>query len=270
MGNLQEQLLGMLDNLVQATIDWTPKILLGLVLVLLAFAVAKIVEKVLRTLLVRMRFDSLLERVGIDQLLQRVGIRQEINQFVPRLVYFLLLFLFAKTAADSLNLVAISDAIGAFMAYLPNLIAAILIIILGSAAAQFAGQAVTAAGLNAGIDFAPALGRLVAGVLLFVLGLMAVAQLKIDTEIIRLVTAALLAGIALAFGLSFGLGSREITRNVMAGFYARKTFRIGEELEIAGEKGTLTAITPTQTILERDERIIAIANSAFLDQVAKQ
>ncbi len=270
MADLQEQLVGMLNGMVQGVIDWTPKILLGIVLVLAALAVAKLIEKILRTLLTRMKFDALLERVGIDQALQKIGIRQEINQFVPRLVYFLLLFLFAKTAADYIGMVAISDAIGAFMSYLPNLIAALLIMILGSAAAQFAGNAVSAAAANAGIDFASSLGRLVSGVLLFVLGLMAIAQLKVETEIIRLVTAAVLAGAALAFGLSFGLGSREITRNIIAGFYARKTFQVGEEIEVAGERGMLTSITPTQTILEQQGRTVAVANSIFLEQVVKQ
>ncbi len=243
---------------------------MGVVLVLLAFVVAKLIEKVLRTLLVRLRFDALLERVGIDQLLAKIGIRQELDQLLPRIAYFLLLFLFAKTAADSLGLVAVSDAIGAFMAYLPNVIAALLIIVLGSAAAQFAGGAVSSAAANAGVDFAPALGRLVSGVLFFVLGIMAVAQLKIETEIIRLVTAAVLAAFALAFGLSFGLGSREITRNILAGFYARRTFRVGEEMEIAGERGTLASISSTQTILEQKDRIIAVSNSTFLEQVVKQ
>lgn len=270
MANIMEQLQGLLDDLVQGLITWTPKLLLAIVLVLLALAVAKIVEKVLRTLLVRLRFDALLERVGIDQALQKIGLRQELNYILPRVVYFLLLFLFAKTAADSLGLVAISDAIGAFMAYLPNLIAALLIIILGGAASQFAGSTVAAAAANAGIDFGPALGRMVTGVLLFVLGIMAVAQLKIDTEIIRLVTGAVLAAFALAFGLSFGIGSREITRNIIAGFYARRMFRVGEEMEIAGERGVLTAITPTQVILDQKGRTVAVANTVFLEQVVKQ
>ncbi len=75
---------------------------------------------------------------------------------------------------------------------------------------------------------------------------------------------------ALGFGLSLGLGTREITRNILAGFYARKVFRIGEEMEIAGERGTLKAITPTQTLLERDNRTIAVANSVYLEDPVKQ
>jgi small-conductance mechanosensitive channel len=99
---------------------------------------------------------------------------------------------------------------------------------------------------------------------------MAIAQLRVDTDIIRIVTTCALAGVALAFGLSFGLGTREITRNIIAGFYARKVFRIGEPLEIRGERGVLEGITPTQTLLRVDERLVVISNSAFLDEIARQ
>ena len=270
MQTFGEQLLGVLNDILRSIVTWTPKILVGIALVLLALGVAKVVEWIVRSLLVRLRFGALVERVGVDRALHKIGVRQSVNSLIPRVVYFLLLFLFAKTAADALGLTAISDAIGAFMAYLPNLIAALLILIVGSAAAQLAGRAVTAAARNSGIAFAVSLGRLTSGVLLYVLGVMALAQLQIDIEIIRLFTMALLGGLALAFGLSFGLGSREITRNIIAGFYARKIFRIGKELEVAGEKGRLTSITPTQVLLEQGDRLVAISNSTFLEQVVKQ
>lgn len=75
---------------------------------------------------------------------------------------------------------------------------------------------------------------------------------------------------AVAFGLSFGLGTRDVTRNILAGFYARKILRIGEKVEIAGQQGILKAITPTHTLIQSDERTITIANSNFLDQISKQ
>jgi hypothetical protein len=65
---------------------------------------AKLVERVLRALLVRVRFDSILEQAGIDKSLHRFGIRQSLKVVLPRFAYFLLLFLFAlfaRTAADA-------------------------------------------------------------------------------------------------------------------------------------------------------------------------
>ena len=270
LAQVTEQLVATYQGVVDSLISWTPRVLLAVVLLVAALVVAKVVERVLRSLMTRLRFDSVVERVGIDRAMQRIGIRESLNQVVPRIVYYLLLILFAKTAADSMGLAAISDAIGAFMAYLPNIVAALLIMVLGSTAAQFAGRAVTEAGTNAGIEFAASLGSVVSGTLMFVLGIMAVSQLQIDTEIIRVVTSAVLAGMALAFGLAFGLGSRDVTRNILAGFYARKTFEMGAELEVLGEKGDLMAITPTQTLLRQGERTVAVSNAVFLDEVVKQ
>ena len=267
---IREQFLTTYQGVVDSLIAWTPTILLAILLFFSALIVAKLVEKILRTVMVRLRFDALIEKVGIDQAIQRLGMRESLNVVIPRIVYYLLLFLFARTAADSMGLTAISNAIGSFMAYLPNIVAALLILILGSAAAQFAGRAVAEAAGNSGIEFASSLGGVVSGLLLFVLGIMAVSQLQIDTEIIRVVTTAVLAGMALAFGLTFGLGSRDITRNILAGFYARKTFDIGRELEVRGERGELKSITPTQTLLDQDGRVVAVANSVFLEEVVKQ
>lgn len=267
---IREQLLATYQGVVESLIAWTPKVLLAVILFISALVVAKVVERILRSVMTRLRFDAMVEKVGIDQAIQKLGMRESLNVVIPRIVYYLLLFLFAKTAADSMGLTAISAAIGSFMAYLPNIVAALLILILGSAAAQFAGRAVAEAAGNSGIEFASSLGGMVSGLLLFVLGIMAISQLQIDTEIIRVVTTAVLAGMALAFGLTFGLGSRDVTRNILAGFYARKTFEIGKEMEVKGERGELKSITPTQTLLQQDGRVVAVANSVFLEEVVKQ
>lgn len=244
-----------------------PRVVLGLVLVLLAFVVAKAVEIALRVVFRRLRFDQLLARVGIDRTLGRIGVREPLNLVVPRLAYYLTLFLFVRTAADGLGLRAVSEAMGTFLGYLPNLGAAVLILVLGGVFAQFAGRAVAEAGRNSGIDFADSLAGVVSGLIMFVLGVMALGQLRIDTEIVRIVTICLLCGLSLGFGLSFGLGSRDVTRSIIAGFYARKIFQTGDTLEIRGRRGVLRSITPTQTILEHEGGLLAVGNGVFLDEL---
>lgn len=137
-----------------------PKVAIGILLIIAGLAQAKLIEILMRFVLVRVRFDSLVERAGMDKALQRIGLRQQLNIFIPRLVYFLILLLLARTATDALGLVAISNAIGAFFEYLPNIIAALLLLILGSTVGQFAGQMVTQSAENSGLDFAGALGKL--------------------------------------------------------------------------------------------------------------
>ncbi len=260
---LMTQLIETYRGLLTSIIAALPRVLTGIVLVVVAFLIAKIVERVLRFVLTRLKFDDLLGRVGMDSSLQKMGVTQSLNVALPRVVFYLLLFLFAQSAAQALGLQAISDAIGGFLAYLPNVVAALLLVIVGSLGGQFAGSATSRAAREAGIDYAGALGNLVSMLILFIAGIMALSQLKIHTDIIRLVTLCTLAGLALAFGLSFGLGTRDITRNIVAGFYARTIFRTGEEIEIRGERGVLKAITPTQALIEREDRTVVFSNGTF-------
>jgi Conserved TM helix/Mechanosensitive ion channel len=267
---MKEKLVESFLNLVNSIVTAAPKVVVAIVLIAVGLIVAKVIEIVLRMILVRVRFDSLMEKAGIDKALHRIGLRQQLNQFLPRLVYFLVIFLLAKTATDALGLVAISNAIGAFFEYLPNIVAALLLLILGSTVGQFAGQMVEQSAQNSGLDFAPALGRMVSGLIMFVVAMMAIGQLKIDTEMVRIVTSFILGGAAIAFGLSFGLGTRDIIRNMVAGFYARKFLEVGKNLEVAGQRGVLRAITATHAILESDGQDVSVSNATFLDQVSKQ
>jgi hypothetical protein len=267
---MKDKLVQAFSSLMDSIIVAVPKIAMGLVLIAAALLLAKMIEKVLRYTLTKIRFDSLVGKAGIDRALQRLGIRQELTVQIPRLVYFLVLLLFAKTAVDALGLVAISGAIGAFFGYLPNIIAALVLLILGSTVGQFAGQTVAQSAASSGIEFAPALGKLISGLIFFVCAMMAVAQLKIDTDIVRIVTSFLLGGAALAFGLSFGLGTRGIVRNLAAGFYARKLLVVGKPLEVAGQQGVLRAITATHVIIESEGRDTTISNETVMEQIARQ
>lgn len=269
--SLGGQLLKTYQNALSSAVAATPRVMTGLILAVVALILAKLVENVLRAMLLRLRFDDILGRAGIDKSLQRVGVRQSLTFVLPRIAYFLLLLLFAQTGSEGLGLHAIAGAISAFMAYLPNVIAAFLLLVIGSAVGQFAGNSVAEAARNSGIDYAASLGSMVSALILFVVGIMALAQLKINTDIIRIVTLCFLSGLALAFGLSFGLGTRDVTRNIIAGFYARKIFRAGEPMEIRGERGILKAITPTQTLLETEQhQTVAISNSVYLEETVRQ
>lgn len=267
---MREKLVQSFVGLAESIVTAAPKVVVGIVFIVAGLTAAKLIERVLRFTLTRLRFDQLMQRAGIDRALYRIGLRQQLNVFIPRLVYFLVLFLLAQTAADTLGLAAISGAIAAFFSYLPNIVAALLLLILGTSLGQFAGQMVEESARNSGLDFAPSLGRLVSGLIVFVVSMMAIAQLKIDTEMVRIVTTLVLGGAALAFGLSFGLGTRDVIRNIAAGFYARKFLEVGQPLEISGQQGVLQEINATHVILLSEGRRISIANGTVMDSIGRQ
>ncbi len=268
--SLQSALNSVLESLTASVAGFLPKALTALAVFLVGFILAKIAAKTIKTVFEKLRLNDLLQRIGLTETLERFGLQETPGYLLSRLVYYLILALFIQSAAESVGLAAVADAMTAFFNYLPNLLAAALILLIGMIIAQFASGAVTSSARNSGVEFAPILGRAVSSLIVFLAVLMAVTQLKIDTEIIMSVVLILLAGGSLALALTFGLGSRDITRNLIAGFYARKIFEPGEKIEIHGREGVLAGITPVHALLEEEGRMTTIPNSVFLEEAVRQ
>ena len=268
--SLKTALASVLDHLSEALAGFVPRALTALVVFLLGLLLAKLAARGIRSLFSRLKIDDLLDRVGFTAVLKRFGLRDAPGVVLSRLVYYLLILLFTQSAAQAVGLTAVSDAIASFFSYLPSLFAAFIVLLIGMMISQFAGGAVTRSARDSGIEFAPVLGRGVAALILFVVGIMAVSQLRIDTRVIHMVVQLLLGGVALALALSFGLGTRDVTRNMVAGFYARKIFIVGEEIELDGQSGMLVGITALQALIERDGRTISVPNHVFIEQSVRQ
>lgn len=243
-----------------------PRLVLGVVVTVVLLLAAKLVRHLTAMACRHGQVDRLSASLGLEGLVARLGVRQPASTWIPGLVYAGTLLLFAQTGATILGLTPIADSIRALFSYVPSILAAVAVLLAGSAAAAFAGQAVRHTAEDSGIDLAPTLGSLTSTLVLLVTGIMALSQLRIDTDTIRIVTVCVLGGIALAFGLSLGLGSRDITRNMIAGFYARKVLRPGDIVRVGEHEGVLVTITPTQTViaLPADEEV-AVSNGAFLE-----
>jgi len=268
--SLRNALTDVLSSLSGAVADFLPRALTALVVVLFGLLLAKLAQKAIRTAFERLKINDLLDRVGVQDLIRQLGLQEPAGHLLGKLVYWLLMLLFLQSGAQAVGLAAVADSITAFFAYLPNLLAALIVVMIGMLAGRFAGGAVTRSARDSGVEFAPLLGRLVSALIIFVAGLMAVTQLRIDTEVIRSVVLVLLAGASLALALTFGLGTREITRNMVAGFYARKLFKPGDRIEIAGRSGTLAGISPVQVIIEEDGGMTTVPNKVFLEEAVRQ
>jgi hypothetical protein len=257
------------DSLVASVADMVPRFLVAIVVIILGLIVAKIAERTIKLMFERLKIDALLERAGLVGALRRLGLTGSPGRLLARTVYFLLIILFTQSVCRAVGLDAVADAIGAFFAYMPNLVAAFLVLVLGMIVSQFLGRTVATSAEESGLAYGAMLGRGVSSLVMFMVVIMAISQLRIDTGIIRMVVLVLLSGLAVALALSFGLGTREITRNIVAGFYVRRLIREGETLDIAGERGIVVGVTALQTLVERDGRTVAIPNQLFLDQVAR-
>jgi small-conductance mechanosensitive channel len=247
-------------------VKWLPNLFGALVLLLVGWMVARLVQFIIGGLLRRLRLDALTERVGISRLLSDAGLDSSVSNLLARLAYWLLLFVFVLAAAESLGLIGVTETLNKLVGYLPNVLAAVLILLLGSLIAQVIGDAMGKMTTQAGVAAGPALGQVVRYTLLVFAIILALGQLGIQTDLLTIAASALVVAVTLALALAFGFGSRDLARNIMAGYHAKETFDEGQQISVRGHSGRLMSIGTVKAVIKTGEGLVSLPNSVLTEE----
>ncbi len=253
-------------DFLSAAVVWLPRLAGAFVLLLLGWLVARLARFLLRNLLGRLGVDRLAERGGISKLFTDAGLDPSIANLIARIVYWIVLLVFVIAATESLGLPGVVDTLGGLVAYLPSVLAAAIILLLGSLIASAVGDALSALTVQAGVGAGPLLGQVVRYVIVAFTVILALEQLGIETTLLIATALAIIAATALALALAFGIGSRELARNIMAGFHTKDAFSVGQNLVVHGHSGRLVSVGPVKTTLETENGMVSLPNTVFIDE----
>lgn len=242
-----------------------PNLVGALLVLLIGWLLAWLARRVARRLLARLGFDRLSERAGVTDALTRAGVIKSPSRLVGRVIYWLLLLTFLMIAVESLGLTTAAMALRALVAYLPRVLGAAIVLVGGALLGQFFGKGVQALAAGSGVEFHAALGRAVQYIILAMAAILAVDQLGLNTTLLNSVLGNLLTVAGAAVALAFALGSREAVHNLLAGFYAKDLFDIGQILEVDGYRGTLEVIGPLKAVITTAEGSVTVPNSVLMD-----
>jgi hypothetical protein len=206
---------GSLQNLWWGVVNYLPNLIGALVVLVVGLIVAAGLAALVEKILEGIRLDALLERIGLKPIFERAGLKLRAAYFFGKLVYWFVVIAFLLAVADSLQLYALSAFLSSIMNYLPNVIAAILIMLAAFVLAHFLRRVVTASVMSAKLHSGPFLG-VVAYWTIAVFGfLTALTQLNIGSAIIQTIVTGFIAMMALAGGLAFGLGGKDYANHLL-------------------------------------------------------
>ncbi|MBW2494385.1 MAG: hypothetical protein JRE43_06505 [Deltaproteobacteria bacterium] len=211
--------------------------------------------------------DRAATRMKISDVLERAGVTMTLSEIVARLVFWLLMLTFVLSGVETLGLTAVTSTIDRLIAFIPNLIGAALIVLLGLLLARFAGKVASSAAAAAGFPTAPRLGVAIQIAVSGLVFVVAIEQLGIGTNVLIAPLTAVLAAAALSAGLAFALGARPIVTHILAGHFLRQSLPRDCYVEIEGERGMVERIGPTETVLRNEEKSWSIPNARLLDLV---
>lgn len=255
------------------TTVWTPvagfipRFFGALVVVLVGFVVAKLLDTLLSKLLAKLGLDRLMAGTGLTKMLGRVGIQVPVSSLIGKIVYWFVLLIFLVSAAESLGLDRVSATLDMLALYLPKVLGAALVLLAGVLLAQLLSGIVRGAAEGVGLDYAHSLGRIAQGLVILISISVAIGQLEVKTDLLNNVIAIALISIGLAAALALGLGSRDIAAQIIAGIYVRELYQVGQEVKVGDIEGQIEEIGTVKTILLTDEGdLVSVANRTLLDQ----
>jgi small-conductance mechanosensitive channel len=229
---------------------YLPRIGGALVLLLVGLLVASIIRRVLTKVLRAARLDELGERWGVHDVLEKLGLGRSLAGLVARAVRIAIVFLVVFAALSLLGLEFLSASLNGVILYLPRLFVALALLVAGIVVGQIVRRQVDR--LAGQMDIPGPVGMLAETVVLGVFAITALAQLGISTQVLLLLAAILLGAMALTLALAFGIGGRELAREVSARRYVEGSFNVGEDVSVGGRRGRIAAIEATGTVLETD------------------
>ncbi|MHB1174178.1 MAG: mechanosensitive ion channel family protein [Sulfuriferula sp.] len=193
-----------------------PQLMAAIVLLFVGWLVAKLVRAGMVKLLHAFQFDKLSERSGIEAFLKQGQLEVSLSGLLAGLMYWLIILIVIVTVSNSLGLHIVAELFNRIVLYIPNIIVAIFVLVLGTILARFINRLIFAYLSNIGVQGALTISTLSEYATLIFVFFVALEQLNIGRE---LLTAAFIIGfgaVGLAFALAFGLGGRDWAAGVIA------------------------------------------------------
>lgn len=187
-----------------------PNIVIALLVVLLGWIIGAALSRVVSQIFKAIKVDRALKAAGLDELVEKGGFKLDSGKFVGELVNWFTIVVFLITAFEVLGLEQVTTFLtDVVVSYIPQVIAAVLILLIAVIIAEALRRVVISGAKAAGLSSAGFLGSFTKWAIWITGALAALVQLGIGVIFIQTLFTGIVAAIAIAFGLSFGLGGKE-------------------------------------------------------------
>jgi len=246
-----------LGEILTSSIQLLPKIVLGILGLIVAWILVKLILFILKRVLRAAKIDKVSKKIMDAKLFGDKEVKVDIGKIILGITKVLLILLFTVVISEVLGLTAISDGIVSIFGYLPTLISAVLILAGGLYLASVIKKTTKALFESMGIGGSKFISNALFYLIAFFVSITALNQAGIDTDIITSNFTLVLGAFLFAIALGFGLGSKAVFTDVLKMFYARKTFMVGDKISFDDIEGTIEAIDNiTITIKTKKEKIV--------------
>src|SRR3954463_760236 len=229
-----------------------PKVIGFAVILIVGWIIASLIATAVAALLRAVKFNDLAQRSGFSGFVQKTGIRTDAAGALATIAKWFIRLIVLVVAFDALGLPAVSQVIQQLLLWLPNLVVALVVLVIAGLAANALSSLVRGASVEAGLSN-PSMLATIAKITVWAFGIVvAVNQIGVARELVNTLFMGFVAALALALGLAFGLGGRETAGEIVETWYRRgqqATPRLAQAAESAQRRTSeeVTRARPTST-----------------------
>ena len=205
-----------LQNTLDRFLEFIPQLIGAIIILLIGYIVARVLQAVVARLLQAIGFDRWMEHGGIKQFFDRAQTRETPASVLGKLIFWLVFIIAITMAADALGIRQISAVLGQLIAYIPSVIAAILILVLAALLANFL------AGLVRGATGSDLLSNIARYAIIIYAAFAAITELGIAVQLTAPTFLIVLGAVALAAAIAFGFGAQGVAKDIVEKAYERR------------------------------------------------
>ncbi len=254
-------------------IGLAPKMVAMVVVLVVGYVLARWVGSFIAVVSEKIGLQTAAEKSGLAKSMHDVGIRRPLPAIVGGIVFWLLMCVFVMAAFNILGLDSVSSAMGEVVNYIPRLLVATVVVVIGLLAATFLRGVVATSADRVGLTYAEYLAGGCYWVLSLLTFIAAFNQLGIQFALLEKLILIGSAGLAAGFALAFGLGGRDVMSGILSGYYVRQRLQAGDTVSVAGFEGTVREVGPVATVIEtRENGIIhrhSVPNARMLQEAVR-
>lgn len=250
-GGFSADMIEMLTDFKSLLIEFLPRILTAIGLILLGILIAYVFRAVINRLMGRIYL--IIPGQKIRGRVRYFLEEKPITRVIGGVVFWVLIFFFLAAATETLGLPVVTSWLGGLVGYLPRILSAALVGIAGIVGGYLLRELIITTTTTAGIAFGSVLAKLVHAVILLVTVLIAMDQIGIDVTLLNSVVITAIGALLFGAALAFGLGANTSVSNILTAFYLQRIYKVGDRVRIGAIEGRIIQITPLAVIIDGPE-----------------
>ncbi len=201
----------------RSLVDVSAAVLVAVIVFIVGWLLAVLVSRGIQKIVKSIKLDSLLKNAGVDELLQKMGLRLNSGKFLGEIGRWYLVVVFLIVSFNIIGLNHVTTFLASVaISYLPQVISAVLILIIAALIAEAMRKIIVASAKGANVSSANLVGTVAKWAIWIAAILAALLELQIGTTFIQTMFTGLIVALSLALGLSFGLGGQEAAKDYIA------------------------------------------------------